>query len=183
LKEKPKAESGKPIQHPLSAFRFPLWRSLVSDSHSNLQSRLTEIVAEFADSEPRERLELLLDYAEHLPELPEPYRAQRDAGEHRVHECMTPVFLWVEVRDGRVAIFGDVAPESPTVKGFVALLVEAFSGAKPEEVLDIPADLVQRLGLVQALGMVRMRGLHAILHRIRQEIRRAAEAAHDTTSE
>jgi cysteine desulfuration protein SufE len=127
------------------------------------------IVTEFADLEPRERLELLLDFAENLPPLPPDLQAQRDAGEHRVHECQTPVFLWVIPEDGHIRVHGDVAPESPTVKGFVGIVVEAFTGARPEEVLAMPANLVQRLGLVEALGMVRMRGLSAIESRIRRE--------------
>jgi cysteine desulfuration protein SufE len=134
---------------------------------------LDETISEFSESEPRERLELLLDFAENLPPLPPEYQAKRDAGEHRVHECMTPVFLWVHVRDGRVEIHADVAPEAPTVKGFVGLLVDAFNGATPAEVLTTPADLIQRLGLIESLGMVRMRGLSAILHRIRREVEKA----------
>ncbi len=34
-------------------------------------AKLDQIVAEFADLEPRERLELLLEFAEKLPPLPE----------------------------------------------------------------------------------------------------------------
>ena len=131
-------------------------------------ARLTEIVEEFADLEPRERLETLLDFANGLPALPARLQAARDAGEHRVHECQTPVYLWVEIEEGRVRIFGDAAPESPTVKGFVALLIDALSGATSGEVAAVGGDLLQRLGLVEALGMTRMRGLHAILQRIRR---------------
>jgi len=137
-------------------------------------SKLAAIVDEFADLDKRDRLELLLDFAENLPELPTKYQADLDAGEHRVHECQTPVFLWVVVNAGRVQIYAHVARESPTVKGFVAILVAAFSGASPEEILAVKPDLLQRLGLAEALGMSRMRGLTAILGRIRQEVRLAA---------
>jgi cysteine desulfuration protein SufE len=135
-----------------------------------LQRRIDEVAAEFAELEPRERLELLLEFAEKLPPLPPRYQAERAAGLNRVHECQTPVFLWTEVVDGRVRIFADVAPEAPTVKGFVSLLAELLSGAAPEEVLALDADLVQRFGLLEALGMVRMRGLHAVAHHIRRKI-------------
>ena len=140
-------------------------------------ARLTEIVEEFQDFEPRERLEALLDFSDRMAPLPAELAAKRDADAHRVHECQTPVFLWVEVRDGRVAIFGDVAPESPTVKGFVALLIDALSGASPAEIAAVREDLLQRLGLVDVLGMMRMRGLHAVLHYIRKRAM-AAQADH-----
>lgn len=133
------------------------------------EQRLNEIVAEFADLEPRERLELLLDFAEGLPKLPEQLRAERDAADHRVHECMTPVYLWVLSENGRLRIHAEVAPEAPTVKGFVGILADAFSGAAPDEVVRVAPDVIRRLGLIEALGMVRMRGLSAILHRIQAE--------------
>ncbi len=138
--------------------------------------KLAEVIDEFAELEPRERLELLLDYAENLPPLPERLREARAAGEHRVHECQTPVYLWVELIDGRVQISCDVAPEAPTVQGFLSILVQALSGAQPAEVLATPTDLLGRLGLVQALGMTRMRGLSAILARIRNEVARLTVA-------
>jgi cysteine desulfuration protein SufE len=137
-------------------------------------TKLDQIVGDFADLEPRERLELLLEFAEGLPPLPSRYQAEKDRGEHRVHECQTPVFLWVEVNDGVVQVYGDVAPEAPTVKGFVGILADAFSGASPEEVLSVQPDLLQRLGLVQALGMMRMRGLQAIQYTILDQVRKAA---------
>jgi cysteine desulfuration protein SufE len=135
-----------------------------------LRERIDAVAAEFAELEPRERLELLLEFSEKLPPLPARYQAERDAGLNRVHECQTPVFLWAEVDQGQVRIYADAAPEAPTVKGFVSLLVELLSGAAPEEVLALDANLVERFGLVAALGMVRMRGLHAIAHHIRRKI-------------
>jgi cysteine desulfuration protein SufE len=142
-----------------------------------VQEKLTELQSEFADCEPRERLMLLLDFSESLPALPDAYRAERDAGLHRVPECQTPVFLWVELADGRVRIHADVAPEAPTVKGFVGILVSAFDGAAPEEILATPSDLVQHFGLAEALGMQRMRGLFAIHTRILREVRQLTESA------
>jgi cysteine desulfuration protein SufE len=137
--------------------------------------KLDLIVEEFAELEPRERLELLLDFAENLPPLPPEFEEQRRKGEHRVHECQTPVFIWTDVADGRVRLHAWVAPEAPTVKGFVGVLKEAFHGAAPDEVLAVEHDLLRRLGLIEALGMQRMRGLHAILSYIRGQVRRAVE--------
>ncbi len=136
--------------------------------------KLDEIVAEFADLESRERLELLLEFAENLPPLPAKYEADRDAGLHRIAECQTPTFIWVNLVDGRVRIHAYVAPEAPTVKGFVGILVDAFNGATPEEVSSTSENLLQRLGLLESLGMIRMRGLAAVQHYIREQVRRAA---------
>jgi cysteine desulfuration protein SufE len=136
----------------------------------SVSERIEAIVAEFAELDPRERLELLLEFADKLPPIPPEYAAQRDAGLNRVHECQTPVFLWTEIVDGKVRILADVAPEAPTVKGFVSILSDLYTGADPAEVLAAPANIVQRFGLTEALGMVRMRGLQAIAHHLRSRI-------------
>jgi cysteine desulfuration protein SufE len=152
----------------------PMMRQVRFFSMPSAPEKLSQIVEEFAELEPRERLELLLDFAENLPPLPPQYEARRLAGEHRVHECQTPVFLWTDVEDGRVQIHAWVAPEAPTVKGFVGVLREAFDDATPEEVEAVEPNLLHRLGLVESLGMQRMRGLNAILYYVRQQVRKAA---------
>ena len=142
-------------------------------------SKLDAIIEEFQDLEPRDRLELLLDFAEKLAELPTAYQAERDAGLHRIPECMTPTFLWVQCLSGRVSIHAYVAPEAPTVKGFVSILVEAFNGTRPDEVAAVPADLLHRLGLAELLGMNRLRGLNAVQQRLKNQIGKAAVLAVD----
>ena len=142
---------------------------------SSVAERLEQISAEFMELAPRERLELLLEYAENLPPLPLEYQAERDAGMNRVHECQTPVFLWVDVVEKRVRIVADVAPEAPTVKGFVGVLVETFNCAPVDEVLAVDPNLVQKFGLLEALGMMRLRGLSAIAAVIRHRVQKAVE--------
>ena len=146
---------------------------------NSVAERLEQVAAEFIECEPRERLELLLEYAENLPPLPPEYQAERDAGMNRVHECQTPVFLWVDVVGGRVRIVADVAPEAPTVKGFVGVLVETFNGAPADEVLAVDPNLVQKFGLLEALGMMRLRGLSAIASVIRRRVQKAVEGVAD----
>jgi cysteine desulfuration protein SufE len=142
---------------------------------------LQETITEFSELEPQERFELLLEYSENLPPLPPEYEQQRLAGEHRIQECQTPVFLWVDIDyveekkagvEKSVRISAWVAPEAPTVKGFVGILVEAFNGRSPQEVLNSPTDLLSQLGLAQALGMVRARGLTAILFYLREKMKK-----------
>jgi cysteine desulfuration protein SufE len=136
------------------------------------RSTLDEIIREFDELDYQERLELLLDFAGRLPELPEKYRAERDAGFGRVPECMTPVFMWIDVVDGKVQLIADVAPEAPTVKGFVSILVEAWNGATPAQVAAAPQDILREMGLAEKLGMTRLRGLNAVVQRIKNEVAR-----------
>lgn len=121
------------------------------------------------------RLELLLEYAEKLPPLPEEYHELRDAGINMVHECQSPVFLHIEVEDGTVQLHADVPREAPTARAFVSIMREAFHGVTPEEVEEAPPDALRMLGLSGLLGMQRTRGLSAIYQRIKNEVARKAE--------
>jgi cysteine desulfuration protein SufE len=133
-------------------------------------TRIEEIVADFESMEPGFRLELLLDYADRLPPLPERYQGREEMDSHRVHECASPVSLWVEVSAEQVHIYADVPPETPTVRGFISMLIEAFDGASPQEVLQAPDEILTRSGLAQAIGMRRMFGLSVIYSRIKEQV-------------
>ncbi len=145
--------------------------------HEREMRSFEEIAETFQLAEPEMRLELLLEFAENLPPLPEAYHALRDAGLNLVHECQSPVFLMVEVADGRVKLHADVPREAPTARGFTSILVDAFDGAAPEDVLNAPLDALNALGLSSLLGMQRTRGLSAIYRRVRNEVARRAETA------
>jgi cysteine desulfuration protein SufE len=131
---------------------------------------LETIIPRFKAADRSTRLETLLDYSRRLPPLPERLEAEKDRGDHRVHECQTPVFLWVELEDGKVHIHADVPREAPTVRGFISLLARTLEGAAPEDVAKIPDDLLDQLGLSETLGMTRTQGLTAILQRIKRSV-------------
>ncbi len=139
-------------------------------------NRLEEIAEPFQMANRDFRLELLLDYADKLPELPNDYVPLRDAGMNMVHECQSPVFLMAEVNNGTVRVIGDVPKEAPTARAFVSILREAFDGEPPQEVLDAPRDALRMLGLSELLGMQRTQGLSAIYGRLRRQVEEKAAA-------
>jgi len=133
---------------------------------------LEKYIRRFSGADRDTRLEALLDLARRLPALPEALRETRDREEHRVHECQTPVFLWMVDRDGAFHLHADVPRESPTVRGFVSLLVHSLDGAPCDAVAAMPEDLLHRLGLEETLGMMRSQGLSAIVRRVRTRAKR-----------
>jgi len=80
------------------------------------------------------------------------------------------VFLWAESKDGTAALLAEVAPEAPTVKGFVAILANAINGRPVTEAVTLPDDMLERMGLADVLGILRSRGLRAILARVKREL-------------
>jgi len=137
---------------------------------NSVHSRLDAIIGEYAELDGREKLELLLDFASRLPPLSAEYQARKANEDRRVHECQTPVFLWLETQNNASRLIAEVAPEAPTVKGFVAILAEAIEGRPPEEVLMLPDDILERMGLAEVLGILRARGLRAIVGHVKRSV-------------
>ena len=105
-----------------------------------LNPRLQEIVEDFAAVPDKDRLQLLLEYSQDLPALPERYAAHRDLLEP-VPECQTPLFLAVEVGpDSAVHLFFEAPAEAPTTRGFAAILHAGLDGLDADEVLAVPAE-------------------------------------------
>jgi cysteine desulfuration protein SufE len=138
-----------------------------------MPTSLDTIVADLSGCDRQERIDLLLDFAKALPPLPDRLIAHKDAS-HRVEECQSPVYLFVEFNGEKVLLHADAPIEAPTVRGFVSLLVEGLNGATVDEVLQVPANLVERSGLGEILGMLRVRGLTGVLRRLKAEVTRAA---------
>jgi cysteine desulfuration protein SufE len=137
--------------------------------------KLPELLADFADADPEEALEILIETAERLPPLSSGRAAQGQPSSCRVQECQTAVYLWVDADGGRVHLEAAVPEQSPTVRGFVALLVEGLEGGTPAEIEALPDDFLPLLGLSATLGMTRSRGFRGIISKIKREVAQTTE--------
>jgi cysteine desulfuration protein SufE len=136
-----------------------------------LPPSLAEIVELFSTSPPRDRLELLLEYSQQVPPLPQRLRDHPERLEP-VPECQSPLFVAAEVgADGRVEINVDVPPEAPTTRGFAGIMHAGLSGLPAQDVLDVPADVTGRLALAEVVSPLRLRGATALLARIQRQVR------------
>ncbi|HMH59006.1 MAG TPA: SufE family protein [Galbitalea sp.] len=143
---------------------------------ATLPNNLAQIREDFHELELRDRLQLLLEFSNELPALPERYVDHPDLLE-RVEECQSPVFMFVEVDDKNVVHLFVTAPkEAPTTRGFASILVQGLAGLTVQEVLDIPDDFPQDLGLTEAVSPLRVRGMTALLGRAKRQIREKTAA-------
>jgi cysteine desulfuration protein SufE len=143
-----------------------------------LNPRLAEIVEDFNALPGQQRLQLLLEFSDDLPPLPERYANHRDLLE-QVPECQSPLFLAVEVApDDTVHLFFDAPPQAPTTRGFAGILQTGLDGLNADEVLATPSEFTSQLGLTDLVSPLRLRGMAAMLARIKRQIRdrRAASA-------
>ncbi len=119
-----------------------------------------------------ERLQLLLEFSNELPDLPEEFRDHPDLFE-RVTECQSPVFIHVDVADDEpstVAVYATAPAEAPTTRGFASILVQGLSGMSADDVLAVPEDFPAELGLNAAVSPLRIRGMTGMLGRIKRQV-------------
>ena len=137
---------------------------------------LEKVVRRFERAPKDLRVQALLQYAKKVPPLPPEFKDDRSALE-QVHECQTPFFLATRVDDdGAVHLFFDAPVESPTVRGFAGILYEGLEGRQAREILDVPPDFYAPMGLGEVVSPLRLRGMSAILSRVKRQV---AEAVAD----
>ncbi|HEY9243895.1 MAG TPA: SufE family protein [Streptosporangiaceae bacterium] len=139
-------------------------------SAGTLNPRLQDIVDDFDAVSGQEKLQLLLEFSGELPPLPDRFAEHRDLLE-AVPECQSPLFLAVEVGDDdTVHLFFDAPPEAPTTRGFASILHAGLDGLTAREILATPAEFSTALGLQDLVSPLRLRGMSAMLARIKRQV-------------
>jgi cysteine desulfuration protein SufE len=128
------------------------------------------LIEDFNSIGIKDRLNLLLEFSENLPELPPRYAEHPDLLE-RVEECQSPIFLFVEVSDGIVRLFFTAPAESPTTRGFASILHAAMDGLTVDQTLAVDDDFPSKIGLTEAVSPLRIRGMRGMLARIKRQVR------------
>lgn len=129
------------------------------------------LIEDFASIRESERLDLLLEFSEALPELPPRYADHPELLE-RVEECQSPIYLFVEIDSNNCArLFFSAPPEAPTTRGFASILFSVIDGLQVHEALDFDIDFPSKLSLQKVVSPLRLRGMIGILTRIKRQLR------------
>ncbi|MFX1758008.1 SufE family protein [Rhodococcus gordoniae] len=135
----------------------------------SIPAPLAEIVDDFAAVEGQDKLQLLLEFSRELPPLP---AELEEAAMEPVPECQSPLFLSVDASDrSQVKLHFSAPPEAPTTRGFASILHQGLDGLSAQEILDVPDDFYASLGLAEAVSPLRLRGMSAMLTRIKRHLR------------
>lgn len=132
-----------------------------------------EVAEEFTSLSDSDRLQLLLEYADDLPEPPARFGENPELME-RVEECQAPVFIAVEGDSERVEIFFSAPREAPTTRGFASVLNTVCNLRSAQEILDLTDDFPSMLGLDKLISPLRVRGMRGMLFRIKRKTRELA---------
>ena len=130
---------------------------------------LAEVVSEFGEVAGQDKLKLLLEFADDLPPLP---AGLEEAAMEPVPECQSPLFLHVDAADRQqVRLYFSAPAEAPTTRGFASILATGLDGQPAEDILAVPDDFYTDLGLAALISPLRLRGMSAMLTRIKRRVR------------
>ncbi|KUI23806.1 cysteine desufuration protein SufE [Mycobacterium sp. IS-1742] len=135
----------------------------------SLPAPLAEVVSEFQEVQGQDKLRLLLEFADDLPTLPSELE---EAAMEPVPECQSPLFLHVDAADrDRVRLYFSAPAEAPTTRGFAAILATGLDEQPADDILGVPDDFYTELGLAALISPLRLRGMSAMLTRIKRRLR------------
>ncbi len=120
---------------------------------------------------PQERLQWLVERARVRAPLP----AELKSDAHRVPGCLANLWLIAEAREGRC--FFKCDSDSQIVRAVAGLLCDFYSDAAPAEILALPPDFLEQVGINQHLTANRRNVLSRVWERIRSFTQSAATQA------
>ncbi len=134
----------------------------------SLPAPLAEVVSDFQEVEGQDKLAMLLEFANELPALPADLE---EAAMEPVPECQSPLFMHVDAGDrSHVRLFFSAPAEAPTTRGFAAILATGLDGQSADDILAVPDDFYGDLGLAALISPLRLRGMSAMLSRIKRRL-------------
>lgn len=159
------------MPRPHRAAASPRHATIDPMTETTLPAKLADIRDEFLELAEADRLQLLLEYSYELPAVPERYDGHPELCE-RVVECQSPVYIIVDVDgEGIVSMHATAPQEAPTTRGFASILVQGVTGLPAEDVLAIPDDYPQSIGLTRAVSPLRIAGMTGMLLRAKRQVR------------
>jgi cysteine desulfuration protein SufE len=117
-----------------------------------------------------DRYQYIIDLGRRLPEFPE--SDMTDA--NKIKGCQSQVWFVAHKDDDRLNFHA--ISDAAIVSGLIALLLRIYSGRRPEDILEAPADFVAALELEQHLSPTRSNGLSSMLQAIQAFASNALQA-------
>ncbi len=131
-----------------------------------------EVIEEFRFFDDwMDRYQYLIDLGRRLPEFPDEYRTDSN----KIRGCQSQVWFVADNRNGKLNF--QAISDAAIVSGLIAVLLRIYSGKRPRDILDTPADFISALNLETHLSATRSTGLNAKLKAIHNFAAEAAQAA------
>ncbi|CAM3865842.1 SufE family protein [Sphingobacterium prati] len=126
---------------------------------NEIQNELIEDFAFFTDW--MEKYEYIIQLGKEVPLIDEQYKTE----EYIIKGCQSKVWLYPEVKDGRVYFTAD--SDAIITKGLVSLMVKVLSGHTAKEIVDADLYFVDEIGLKEHLSPTRANGLLSMIKQMK----------------
>jgi len=127
-----------------------------------LKEREEEIVEEFSIfSDWMEKYEYIIDLGKESTPIEPKYKTD----DYLIRGCQSQVWLHAWKEDDKVRFEGD--SDAFITKGIVVLLIRAFDGLKPMEILNSDLGFINEIGLKDHLSPTRANGLVSMIKQMK----------------
>ena len=121
-----------------------------------------EIVDEFSMFDDwMQRYEYMIELGKSLPIIDEQYKVD----ENLIKGCQSKVWLYAELKDGKVVYTAD--SDAIITKGIVSVLIRTFTNQPPSAIIEADTDFIDEIGLKEHLSPTRANGLVSMIKQIK----------------
>lgn len=121
-----------------------------------------EIIEEFSIFDDwLDKYDYLISLSEQLPAIDPAHRTEQ----YLINGCQSRV--WIDAREEEGKLFFSADSDAIITKGIISLLIEVYSGKKPQDIAADDFGFIVDIGLKDNLSPTRANGLASMIDRIR----------------
>lgn len=129
---------------------------------SNIKEIQEEIIDEFSIFDDwMQRYEYMIELGKSLPLIDEKYKTE----DNLIKGCQSKVWVHAELKDEKLYFTAD--SDAIITKGIVAILVRAFSGQPPKDIIEADTRFIDEIGLKEHLSPTRANGLVSMVKQLK----------------
>ena len=127
-------------------------------------NQINELINDFSFFENWEdKYQYLIDLGRNVPAMNEELKID----ENKLKGCQSVVYFSnLYNNDGSITFMAN--SDAAIVQGLIAIMLKVFSGKKPQEILDININFLEKIGLDEHLSPTRKNGLSSLISSIKK---------------
>ena len=128
----------------------------------SIQEIQNDIVAEFEMFEDwMQRYEYMIDLGKDLPLIDEELKTDQNI----IKGCQSKVWVSAKLEEDKLNFTAD--SDAIITKGIIAILIRAFSGQHPSDILEANTEFIDKIGLKEHLSVTRANGLVSMIKQLK----------------
>jgi cysteine desulfuration protein SufE len=128
----------------------------------NIKDIQEEIVDEFSMFDDwMQRYEYMIDLGKSLPLIDEQFKTE----DRTIKGCQSKVWVHADLKEDKVIFTAD--SDAIITKGIIAILIRAWSGQQPKDIIDADTSFIDEIGLKEHLSPTRANGLVSMIKQLK----------------